>query len=138
MKTHSRDREVHASALNAALRGIKVPEAVQHNGRTPVKKAVADFLELKAQKKPRTRAAYTCDLQLFLESLPPRVEYLEDVDAAALRHFQDYMVKQGLAPYDGAQPSDKREHHAEAGRAPGQSQLERRTKGGREATACVL
>lgn len=92
-----REKDVQATALTCALRGIAVPEALQHEGRTPIKDAVAKFLETKTTKRPSTLIAYRHALGRFVESLPPRAQFMEDIDAGVLRHFQDAMVKEGLA-----------------------------------------
>jgi integrase/recombinase XerD len=92
-----RDRERQRTALDAALRCIVVPAAVQHNGKKPVQKAVAAFLEAKSAKSPRTGQAYTLNLACFTQSLPPRVQFVEDIDAATLKHFQDITLKEGYA-----------------------------------------
>ncbi len=92
-----KEKDVQASALTAALRGIVVPEAVQHNGKKPVQKAVTAFLESKSAMTPRTLVSYRHALARFAESLPPRVQFMEDVDAGVLKHFQDVMLKEGLA-----------------------------------------
>lgn len=92
-----KEKDVQQSALTAALRGIVVPEATQHNGRTPVQKAVTAFLEAKSAKAPRTVQAYKLNLECFTESLPPRVQFVEDIDAAVLKHFQNTTLKEGYA-----------------------------------------
>jgi integrase len=89
-----RERGTQQAALTAALRGIVVPEANEHNGRTPVQKAVSAYLAAKSAKKKKTVQKYTKDLEHFVESLPPRVQFVEDIDADVLRHFQDNTLKQ--------------------------------------------
>jgi hypothetical protein len=76
-----REKDVQASALTAALRGIAVPEAEQRHGRTPVQKAVTAFLESKSAKTRRTLIAYKHNLSRFVESLQARVQFVEDIDA---------------------------------------------------------
>ena len=89
-----RERGTQQAALTAALRGIVVPEAEQHSGKTPVQKAVSAYLAAKSAKKKKTVQKYTKDLEHFVESLPPRVQFIEDIDAAVLRNFQDITLKQ--------------------------------------------
>jgi integrase/recombinase XerD len=92
-----RDRERQRTALDAALRGIVVPEAVQHNGRTTVQKAVDKYLQSKSGKKKKTVQKYRKDLEHFVESLPPRAQFVEDIDAAVLSNFQDITLKEGYS-----------------------------------------
>jgi integrase/recombinase XerD len=88
------EKDVQQSALTAALRGIVVPEAVQHNGKKPVQQAIDAYLKAKSAKKKKTVQKYTKDLEHFVESLPPRVQFVEDIDTGVLRHFQDITLKQ--------------------------------------------
>ena len=91
------ERNRLSAGLTAALHGLTVPETEEHVGRVPVKDAVAAFLNDKAHKTPRTLQAYRHTLGCFADALPTRIRFIDEVDAAALKHFQDGMAKQGLA-----------------------------------------
>jgi integrase/recombinase XerD len=92
------ERDAFAAGLHATRHGLTVAEMEEHVGRVGVKDAVAAFLNDKAHKTPRTLQAYRHTLGCFAESLPGRIRFIDEVDAAALKHFQDGMAKQGLAP----------------------------------------
>lgn len=96
-KTAVEERNRLSAGLTAALHGLTVPETEEHVGRVPVKEAVAAFLNDKAHKTPRTLQAYRHTLGCFADALPTRIRFIDEVDAAALKHFQDGMAKQGLA-----------------------------------------
>jgi integrase len=91
------ERDAFAAGLHATRHGLTVAEMEEHVGRVSVKDAVTAFLNDKAHKTPRTLQAYKHTLGCFEESLPGRIRFVDEVDAAALKHFQDGMAKQGLA-----------------------------------------
>jgi integrase/recombinase XerD len=91
------ERDAFSAGLHATRHGLTVAEMEEHVGRVSVKDAVAAFLSDKAHKTPRTLQAYRHTLGCFSESLPGRIRFVDEVDAPALKHFQDGMAKQGLA-----------------------------------------
>jgi integrase len=97
-RTAVEERNRLSAGLTAALHGLTVPETEEHVGRVTAKDAVAAFLNDKAHKTPRTLQAYRHTLGCFADSLPTRVRFIDEVDEAGLKQFQDGMAKQGLAP----------------------------------------
>jgi integrase/recombinase XerD len=91
------ERDSFSAGLLATRHGLNVAEMEDHVGRVTVKDAVAAFLNAKAHKKPRTLQAYRHTLNCFVESLPTRVRFVDEIDAGVLKAFQDGMARQKLA-----------------------------------------
>jgi len=62
-----------------------------------VKDAIQKFLEMKANKSPKTRVAYKLHLKQFLESLKGKTRYLHEITADTLRGYRQYLAAQGYA-----------------------------------------
>jgi integrase/recombinase XerD len=77
---------------------LEQDEALDNVGRVSVKEAVTKFLKAKEHKAKRTVAAYTLALNTFVDSLPSRVRWLDEVTEPAVRHFVDLMTAAGLSP----------------------------------------
>jgi integrase/recombinase XerD len=77
---------------------IEQAEDLENVGRVSVKEAVEDFLKAKEHKAKRTVAAYRLALNCFLDCLPHRVRFLDEVTEATVRHFVDSMTTAGLSP----------------------------------------
>jgi len=96
-RTAMEERNRLSAGLTAALHGLTVPETEEHVGKVSLKDAVDRFLNDKSHKTPRTLQAYRHTLGCFADSLPTRVRFIDEVDAAKLKDFQDGMARQGLA-----------------------------------------
>jgi integrase/recombinase XerD len=77
---------------------LEQDEALENVGRVSVKEAVAEYLKAKEHKAKRTVAAYRLALNCFVDSLPSRVRFLDEVTEATVRHFVDLMTAAGLSP----------------------------------------
>ena len=91
------ERDSFSAGLHAARHGLNVTEMEDHVGRITVKDAVTAFLSDKSHKTPRTQQAYKHTLGCLEEALPTRVRFVDEIDAGALKGFQDGMARQGLA-----------------------------------------
>jgi integrase len=88
------------AGLTANRHGLTVPEmeAVANVGRVSVNDCVTEYLKLKSHKSKRTVQAYKLTLQCFLDTLPSRVKFVDEITDAVLRNYQDQMTSSGLAP----------------------------------------
>src|SRR5260221_4672459 len=66
-------------AMEAQSKGLTVAEldSVTDANRTPLKKAIADFLEQKSSKATRTLAQYKLNLRKLTEFLPPNIRFVD-------------------------------------------------------------
>lgn len=87
------------SMLAAKQQGLTIAEYEDRTNanRVPVKVAVEAFLELKKSKAKKTVAAYSLHLGDFLESLPNKTRFVDEITAATLRGYKDSMEAQGFA-----------------------------------------
>lgn len=87
------------TALEAKAKGLTVPELdeLSNANRTPIKRAVEDFLELKSGKAKKTVIAYRFHLEQFVESLKNRIRFVDEITADTLRGFNTYMDGKGLS-----------------------------------------
>lgn len=85
---------------HAGRQGLTVEQAEElgNVGRVSVKEAVANYLKAKEHKAPKTVAAYRLALDSFVESLPSRVRFVDDLTEATVRHFADSMTAAKLSP----------------------------------------
>jgi integrase/recombinase XerD len=85
--------------VEAAASGLTLKEAedIANKSRVPVKKACDDYLFLKRNKSPKTVAQYRTVLTQFLESLPPRVKFLDQITVDVLRGHMRFMESEGYA-----------------------------------------
>jgi integrase len=95
--TDAAERLQHA--LVAQSKGLTVAELdkISNVGRTPIKLACENFLELKKAKAPKTLAAYRLHLAEFQKSLG-KVRFMDDITPEVMRRYRDHMQKLGLAP----------------------------------------
>jgi hypothetical protein len=81
--------------LAASAKGLTVAEAedVINATRTSIKIAVEKFLsETSKSKTKKTLAAYTRNLNHFVESLGGKVRFVDEVDADTIRAFRDFLA----------------------------------------------
>jgi integrase len=93
-----RDKLVATKVANRSGLTVEQAEDLENVGRVTVKEAVADFLKAKEHKAKRTVAAYRLALSCFVDCLPARVRFLDEVTEATVRHYVDSMTTAGLAP----------------------------------------
>ena len=86
------------TALDAKSRGISVEQmdGMESVNRVEIKKAVADFLELKKSKAKTTFAGYQLHLTQFLASLK-HTRFLDEITVETMRNFAKKMESEGLA-----------------------------------------
>src|SRR5690242_19911493 len=86
-----------ALGLKAQSKGLTVAQLddLTNANRVPIKAAVEKFLEMKKGKAPKTVAAYRLNLSEFVESLPSKIRFLDEINADVLRGFKEQMAKQG-------------------------------------------
>ena len=105
---HSLDGAAQAAeslktALLAQSKGLTVAELddLTNINRVPIKNAVAQFLELKKGKARKTVLAYTHALDGFVESLPAKVRFMDQLAGASgaevLRAYKGQMAAKGFA-----------------------------------------
>jgi integrase/recombinase XerD len=87
-------RGLAAESSGLVVRGL---DRITNANRVTIADAVKDFLTLKASKSPRTVSAYALNLREFQEAVGKRVHYLDDIEAATLRKFKEYMQQKGHA-----------------------------------------
>jgi integrase/recombinase XerD len=87
------------TALEAKAKGMTVPELdeLTNANRTPIKRAVEEFLELKSGKARKTRLAYRLHLDQFVASLKNRIRFMDEVTADTLRGYNKFMDANGLS-----------------------------------------
>jgi integrase/recombinase XerD len=84
------EAEVKFAALDAADKGLTVAEAdnIDFRNRITVTNAVAQYRDLKANKAPKTVAAYRLTLNEFADSAAAqKVRFLDEVSTAVLRRY---------------------------------------------------
>ena len=86
-------------AMEAQSKGLTVAEldSVTDANRTPLKKAIADFLEQKSSKAKRTLAQYKLNLRKLTEFLPPNIRFVGQLTADVLRSYKKHMTAEGLS-----------------------------------------
>jgi integrase/recombinase XerD len=84
-------------AVHAQERGLTVAEAQKLTGRITVRNAVDTYLEQKSNKAPRTLAQYSNTLERFVKSLPPNVQFLDQITPDVLRGHKRLLEEQGYA-----------------------------------------
>jgi integrase/recombinase XerD len=92
--------ETVRDVLAASAKGLTVAEAddVINANRTPIKIAVEKFLsETSKSKTKKTLAAYTRNLNHFVESLGGKVRFVDEVDADTIRAFRDFLAKHSFS-----------------------------------------
>ena len=87
-------RGLAAESSGLDVRGL---DKITNANRVTIADAVKDFLTLKASKSKGTVRAYTLHLNEFQEAIGQRVRYLDDVEAATLRKFKEFMAQKGHA-----------------------------------------
>ena len=87
------------SMVAAKQQGLTIAEYEDRTNanRVPIKSAAAAFLEQKKSKAKKTVAAYTLHLKEFLESLRGKVHFMDEITAATLRGYKDFMEAKGFA-----------------------------------------
>jgi integrase/recombinase XerD len=85
---------------HATKQGLTVEQAedLENVGRVSVKEAAAKFLKAKEHTAKRTVAAYRLALDCFIESLPSRVRFMDEVTEPTVRNYVDAMSTAGLSP----------------------------------------
>lgn len=85
--------------LEAQAKGLTVEQLddLSNANRVAIKSAIEQFLEVKKGKSPKTLAAYRHNLNEFLESLPSKVRFIDEITADVLRGFKNRMAKDGYA-----------------------------------------
>lgn len=86
-------------AIEAQQRGISLGELqeARNANRVPITDAVADYLELKSDKAPKTRAQYQTALSGFVESLGDKIHFLDEITPDTLRGYKRFMEAKGYA-----------------------------------------
>ncbi len=87
------------TALEAKAKGMTVPELdkLTNANRTPIKRAVEEFLELKSGKARKTLLAYRLHLDQFVLSLKNRIRFMDEITADTLRGYNKFMDANGLS-----------------------------------------
>jgi hypothetical protein len=91
-------------------------EQERNANRTPIKTAVANYLEQKKSKAPRTLAAYRVVLNQFVNSLG-KVRFLDEITPEVLRKFKHVMETEGFAgktidtPQHRVLPAEEKRRH---------------------------
>lgn len=87
------------SMVRAKQQGLTIAEYEDRTNanRVPIKVAAATFLEQKKSKAKRTVAAYTLHLNGFMESLRGKIHFMDEITAATLRGYKDFMEAKGFA-----------------------------------------
>jgi len=93
-----RDKLIATKLANKSGLTLEQAEDLENVGRTSVKEAAADFLKAKEHKAKRTQAAYRLALDCFVECLPSRTRFVDEVTENTVRHFVDAMTTAGLSP----------------------------------------
>ena len=78
------------SMLAARQQGLTIAEYedLTNANRVPIKIAIEAFLELKKSKAKRTVAAYSLNLRDFMESLPSKTRFVDEITATTLRGYK--------------------------------------------------
>jgi integrase/recombinase XerD len=87
------------TALEAKAKGLTVPELdeLSNANRTPIKRTIDEFLELKRGKAAKTRVAYRLHLDQFIESLKNKIRFMDEITADTLRGYNKFMEANGLS-----------------------------------------
>lgn len=90
-------QELEQATLEAKAKGISVAEAASPD-RITVKSAIDTYLDLKANRAPKTQQQYELTLNQFLESLGEQhITFLDQITADVLRKFKAHLEGQGYA-----------------------------------------
>lgn len=98
------DARIESERLDAALeaqsKGLTVAELdiATNAHRLPIKSVVEVYLDQKKGKARKTVMQYRLALNEFIEALAEkRIRFLDGITVASLRHYKDFMVKEGYA-----------------------------------------
>jgi integrase/recombinase XerD len=85
--------------LAAKQQGLTIAEYEDRTNanRVPIKIAIEGFLEQKKNKAKKTVAAYTLHLHDFMDSLPSKTRFVDEITAATLRGYKSSMEEKGFA-----------------------------------------
>jgi integrase/recombinase XerD len=86
-------------AMEAQAKGLTIAEldGITDANRTPIKRAVADFLEQKSSKAKRTIDGYRLHLEKLVEFLPPKIRFVDEISGEVLRAYKKHMTAEGLS-----------------------------------------
>ena len=94
-----KDVDTLRAALEAKSKGLTITELddLTNANRIPIKAAVQTYLKLKSNMAKKTVAQYRLTLNEFVESLPNKTRFMDEISDDTLRGYKKFMEAQGYA-----------------------------------------